>query len=466
MNETQHTLKEEVSFSGVGLHKGESVEMRFLPASPGHGLKFQRIDLPAQPIVAADLANLYSTKQPTILSKDEVEVWAVEHTLAALAGMQIDNALVTLSSPEPPIMDGSAKHFVEGIKKAGLVDQKQSRSFLEIQESILYKDQANEVELIALPFDKYRITVTADYKNSGYSSYHISMNHTAEFEKEIALARKSYFIHELKELSKQALWQDGSPNSVLVLTGKHIRTEVRTLTASHLKCSKDALKANQDGLLCEQRLRFPNELARHKLLELVGDLALLSKPLKAHVIAIQPSRASNIAFAKEIRKKSQIRAFEENLPKYDPNKAPIMGPVKLKTVIPHKYPFLLVDNIFHLDDTSVAGIKNLTYNEPFFQGHFPDNPIMPGVLQVEVIAQVGSVLLRTVADPKNHWIYFLAISNFRFRKTVVPGDTLVVYCKLVRPVRHSIADLKARAYVARSLACEGEIRAAIVPKNS
>ena len=467
MNTSQHTLRKKISFSGIGIHTGQSVEMSFLPAPPGHGIKFQRIDLAHQPIIDATLSNVVDMKRNTIIGADGAEVWTVEHVLASLVGMEVDNILITLNACEAPIMDGSAKDFVKGIQAVGLDDQKESRSFLEIQHTISYSDKASGAEIVISPSDKFQATVMVDYQQHGYESQYVSLRDIKDFASEIAPCRTFCFLHELVDIAESSLGQGGSLQSGLILEGKHLSSSQKQSIIDQFNVNAPALETNSEGLINGQSFRFSNEIARHKLLDVMGDMALLGKAIKAHIMCIKPGHASNILFGKRVQK--QLHLTDHSPPDYDPGAKPLMDVNRIKQVLPHKYPFLLIDKILHLDAFSVTGMKNLTYNEAFFQGHFPDSAVMPGVLQMEVMAQVGAVFLQNRAtDPENYWTYLTKIQNFHFKKPVTPGDTLIVHCKSSNLIRrgHMIIDtLLGKGYVNKQIVFEGQLKAVMVRKN-
>lgn len=463
MNIKQHTIKKSVTLSGVGLHTGVEANMTFLPAKPNHGIKFQRTDIEGHPIVDADVDLVVDLSRGTTIEQGEARVNTVEHTLAALVGLEIDNVLIQLDGPEPPIMDGSSKPFVDVLKEAESEEQDALRDFYEVSESIFYRDQARDVEIAALPLDDYRVTVMVDYNSPVLGSQHASLTHISQFEKEIASCRTFCFLHELEMLYKNNLVQGGDLNNAIVIVDRVV--EDHELESLAKLFNKPKVEVKKEGILNNVELRYKNEPARHKLLDVMGDLALAGKPIKAQILAARPGHAANVAFAKKLKKAMQQDA-KKNVPKYDINLPPIYDINKVASILPHRYPFLLVDKIIHLDDERVTGVKNVSFNEPFFQGHFPNNPVMPGVLQIEAMAQVGGILvLNTVPDPENYWTYFLGIEGFKFRKMVLPGDTLVMDCYLQGPIKRGIAKMYGRAFVGKTLVSEGHLTASIVKKG-
>ncbi len=459
----QHTIKKQVTISGVGLHTGIDVTMKFLPAPEGHGIKFQRVDMEGQPLVDADVDNVVDVSRGTSIEQSGARINTVEHTMAALVGLQIDNVLIQLDGPEPPIMDGSSIQFVKKLKEAGLEEQNAPRDFLVVSESVFYRDAEREVEMAALPLDDFRVTVMVDYNSPVLGSQHASLNDINQFEEEIAASRTFCFLHELETLYKNNLIQGGDLNNAIVVVDRVISKEELDDLAKLF--NKEAVEVRTEGILNNVELRHKNEPARHKLLDVVGDLALVGKPIKAQILAARPGHAANVAFAKKLKK--TLTKGRANIPRYDPNRLPVLDINGIANILPHRYPFLLIDKIIHLDESSVEGIKNVTMNEFFFQGHFPENPVMPGVLQVEAMAQIGGILvLNTVPDPENYWTYFLGIDNFRFRKMVLPGDTLVFRCELTAPIKRGIAKMDGRAYVGNNLVCEGSMTASIVRRDA
>ncbi|MBC7921336.1 MAG: bifunctional UDP-3-O-[3-hydroxymyristoyl] N-acetylglucosamine deacetylase/3-hydroxyacyl-ACP dehydratase [Ferruginibacter sp.] len=462
MNTKQHTIKKAVTVSGVGLHTGVHTHLTFVPAKPNHGIKFQRTDLAGQPTVEADVDNVVDLSRGTTLEQHGARINTVEHTLAALVGLQIDNVLVQLDGPEPPIMDGSAIQFIEPLEEVGTEEQNALRNFFEVTESIHYRDKERDVEMAALPLNDYRLTVMVDYNSPTLGSQHASLNDIRLFTKEIASCRTFCFLHELEMLYKQNLIRGGDLNNAIVVVDRVIEDDELDHLASLF--NKPKVEVRKEGILNNVELRYKNEPARHKLLDLVGDLALVGRPLKAQILAARPGHAANVGFAKKI-KKMMAQASRDHTPHYDPRLPVLMDVNQIATILPHRYPFLLLDRIFHLDESTVSGVKNVTMNEPFFQGHFPGNPVMPGVLQVEAMAQTGAVLLlNTVPDPQNYWVYFIGIENCRFRKPVTPGDTLVFKCALLAPIRRGIGKMQGQAFVAGNLVCEAVISASIVKK--
>ncbi|GAB3341131.1 bifunctional UDP-3-O-[3-hydroxymyristoyl] N-acetylglucosamine deacetylase/3-hydroxyacyl-ACP dehydratase [Larkinella ripae] len=464
MNTKQQTIQKAVSVSGVGLHTGVVATMTFLPAPPNHGYKFQRIDLPGQPIVDADVDNVVDLSRGTTLEQNGARIHTVEHTLASLVGLQLDNILIQLDGPEPPIMDGSSIKFIEALQDAGIEEQNAYRNYFEINEYVHFKNSEKDIEIAALPLSDYRLTVMVDYNSRVITSQHAFLNDISQFSSQIAMCRTFVFLHELEALYKQDLIKGGDLTNAIVIVDRDVQEGELDYLADLLNKPKVSVN-KKEGILNNLDLHYPNEMARHKLLDLVGDLALIGRPIKAQILAARPGHAANVAFAKKIKKLMQKNAAN-NIPTYDPTQAPVYDFQRIASLLPHRYPFQMIDKIIALDENSVVGIKNVTMNEQYFMGHFPGNPVMPGVLQLESMAQTGGILvLSTVPDPENYWPYLIGIENCRFRRNVVPGDTVIFRCEFISPMKRGIVKMSGRGYVAGQLVCEAEMIASLVRKK-
>ncbi|TAM95148.1 MAG: bifunctional UDP-3-O-[3-hydroxymyristoyl] N-acetylglucosamine deacetylase/3-hydroxyacyl-ACP dehydratase [Chitinophagaceae bacterium] len=467
-NEThyQHTLEKEVTISGVGLHTGLQVDMSLKPAAPGFGIKFSRIDLPNKPIVKADVDYVTDTSRGTTLEHNGARIHTVEHLLAALVGMGVDNVLIELNGPEVPIMDGSSQPFIEIIENAGIHKQDARKVYYSIDSNIYFYDEVKRVEMVALPSLDYKITALIDFNSPVLGTQHAALKQIGDFKKEIAPCRTFCFLHELEYLLENNLIKGGDLNNAIVVVDKPVDDGQLERLAKAFNRKKMSVKNEGIGILNNIQLRFPNEPARHKLLDVVGDLALVGFPIKAHIIANRPGHSSNVAFAKKIKHYIKKNRHNKDVPLYDPNLPPIYDSRRIEHSLPHRFPFLLVDKIIELSDTHVVGIKNVTFNEYFFQGHFPGNPIMPGVLQIEALAQAGGILaLNTYRDPENYDTYFLKIDNCKFKQKVTPGDTMILKLELLSPIRRGICEMRGTVFVGNKVCTEADLVAQIVKKD-
>lgn len=465
MKTKQTTIKTSTTISGVGLHTGMQVNMTFKPAPENHGIKFKRIDFDQQPIIDADIDNVIDTSRGTTIGLDQnILVATVEHVMAALAGLEIDNIMVELDAPETPIMDGSAMPFIEALEESGLQDQNAEREYFEIPFNVHYSEEERNVEMIAMPLDGYRSTVMVDYNSPILGSQHASISEIQEFNKEIASSRTFCFLHELEELINNNLIKGGDLNNAIVIVDKQISSDELQHLASVF--NKEDINVKSEGILNNIDLRYQNEPARHKLLDLVGDLALIGTPIKAQIMAARPGHAANIEFARKIKKIMKKVKRKQASPSINPNKAPVYDAKEIANFLPHSHPFIYVDKIIELSDKHIVGIKNITMTEPVFQGHFPNNPVMPGVLQIEAMSQVGGVMiLSQIDEPENYSTYFMKIENAKFREKVLPGDQLILRMELLSPIRRGICNMKGQAFVGNKMVTEAELMAQIV-KNS
>jgi UDP-3-O-[3-hydroxymyristoyl] N-acetylglucosamine deacetylase/3-hydroxyacyl-[acyl-carrier-protein] dehydratase len=462
MNVKQRTIKTPVAVSGTGLHTGERVTMTFNPAPENHGFKFRRVDLEGSPVVDADVDNVTDTSRGTTITQNGASVSTVEHVLAALVGLEVDNVLIDLDGPETPIMDGSSMPFVQALQEAGTREQEADREYYHIPYNIHYSEPDRKVEMVAMPLDDdYRFTCMVDYNSPVLGTQHATISSINEFQKEVASCRTFCFLHELEMLLKHNLIKGGDINNAIVVVDKHVDKEELAHLAT-LFNRKDIDVAPQ-GILNNIELRYQNEPARHKLLDMIGDLALVGVPLRGHIMAARPGHAANVAFAKKIKALIKKERSRKHIKVYNPNAKPVYDTVQIMNILPHRPPMLLVDKILELTKTHVVGVKGVTMNEPFFVGHFPGAPVMPGVLQIEAMAQTGGILvLNTVPDPENWLTLFLKIENARFKDKVLPGDTLIFRCDLVAPIRRGIAQMKGIGMVGEKIVVEAELMAQIV----
>ena len=459
----QKTIKTEISLTGVGLHTGKEVKMTFKPAPVNNGFTFVRVDLEGHPIVEADANYVVNTQRGTNLEKLGVKIQTPEHVLAALVGCDLDNIIIELSASELPIMDGSSKFFVEAIEAAGIEEQNAKRNVYVVKEVISFTDEASGSEILVMPSDHYCVTAMVDFGTKILGTQNANMKNIADFKSEISQSRTFSFLHELESLLEDGLIKGGDLNNAIVYVDK----EISASTMENLKIAfgKDEITVKPNGILDNLTLHYPNEAARHKLLDVVGDLALIGTKIQGKVIANKPGHFVNTQFAKKMAKIIKIEQ-RNYVPVYDLNLEPLMDIHKIMSVLPHRPPFLLIDRIIEMSETHVVGMKNVTMNENFFVGHFPEAPVMPGVLIVEAMAQTGGILvLSTVPDPENYLTYFMKIDNVKFKHKVLPGDTLIFKCDLITPIRRGICHMQANAYANGKLVAEAELMAQIAKKQ-
>ena len=460
MSVKQNTIEREVTISGKGLHTGLIVRLTFKPAPENFGFKFKRVDLANQPVIEASVSKVKGTSRGTVLKDGDVTISTIEHVMAALIGMDIDNALIELDGPEAPILDGSAAPYVKILSEAGLVSQNADREYFEIKRKIVYRNAETGAELIAYPDDDFSIDVMISYNSVVLGNQYASYNRHTRFSDEIAPCRTFVFVRELEMLLKNNLVKGGDVDNAIVIMDQPMTLEELNRIADLF--NQEHLQVNKIGILNNLTLRFDNECARHKLLDVVGDLALIGKRIKGRIVAKRPGHGPNTEFAKMLQKEYLKGISENTAPEYDPNKPPLYDVNQIKKMLPHRNPFLLVDKVIEKGADYIIGVKNVTMNEPFFVGHFPAEPVMPGVLIIEAMAQCGGVFVISSQPADGEYsTYFMTMDSIKFRKKVVPGDTLVFRLKLMGPIRRGIANMRAIAFVGDTVVCEGEFMAQI-----
>ena len=459
----QHTIGKTISLTGVGLHTGNEVTVTILPAEINHGIKFQRIDLENQPFILANVSKVSSTNRSTSLKQRNAEVITVEHLLSALVGLAIDNVLIQLDAPELPILDGSAAPFVKAIESAGIMKQDAERQYLVIKKPISYKDEATGTEIIAIPSDEFEVTTMIDFDSSVLGLQYAYCHKIEDYKTEIAPCRTFVFLRELEYLMDQGLIKGGDIDNAIVIVDKKMNTNDFNQLA--VKLDRTDVQMGDTGILNNTKLNFKNEPARHKLLDLIGDMALVGRPIRGKIIATKPGHTSNVAFAKLLYDILQKDIKLKGKPDYDPSKPPKMTTTDIMKMLPHRYPMLMVDKVIELTKEKVVGVKNITMNEALLQGHFPGNPVFPGVLQMEALAQAGGILALSMQEEGEWDTYFLKIDNAKFRHMVFPGDTMLLKMELMGPVRRGVVQMYGTAYVGDKLVSEGELTAQIIKRT-
>jgi UDP-3-O-[3-hydroxymyristoyl] N-acetylglucosamine deacetylase/3-hydroxyacyl-[acyl-carrier-protein] dehydratase len=463
MSTKQTTINKSISLEGVGIHTGNKVTLTFNPAVENTGYMFKRIDLPGEPEIEALSKYVVDTQRGTTLEKDGVKLKTIEHVLAALVGLEIDNVLIYIDNEEPPIMDGSSKYFVEALEKSGIKELVQNRSEYIVKNVLTYKDDESGSEITVIPSDKYEVTTMVDYETKVLGTQNATLSKLSDFKDNFSNARTFSFLHEIEMLLENNLIKGGDLNNAIVYVDKKISED--TMDKLKKAFNKDKVSVTSNGILDNLNLHYPNEAARHKLLDVIGDLALIGKRIRGKIIAKKPGHKTNTMFAKMM---SDIidKEFEFEKSKIKYSKEAIMDAQDIMNILPHRPPFLFVDSILEISETEITGLKFVSPDEPYFGGHFPGRPVMPGVLQIEAMAQVGGVLvLNSFPDPENYLTFFARIENAKFKRTVVPGDVLIFKLELISPIRRGISHMMARAYVNGELTTEAEMKAAIIKKN-
>ncbi|MEI6021975.1 MAG: bifunctional UDP-3-O-[3-hydroxymyristoyl] N-acetylglucosamine deacetylase/3-hydroxyacyl-ACP dehydratase [Bacteroidota bacterium] len=458
----QHTISKSISISGTGLHTGVLVDMTLNPANPGFGYQFQRVDLPNQPIIKADCDLVTDTSRGTTLQVGDAKISTVEHILAALVGLGVDNVLIQVNGPEIPIIDGSSAPFIEKIEKAGVIEQDAAKAWYSLDENIFHYDDEKRVEMVALPALDYQITTLIDFNSPVLGTQHAALKTIKDFKTEIAPCRTFCFLHELEALLENDLIKGGDINNAIVVVDKPVSKQEIARLAKVFK--KDNIEVKSEGYLNNLELRFPNEPARHKLLDVVGDLALIGYPIKARIIANRPGHSSNVEFAKKIKQYIKKNKHVKDVPVYDPTLPAVFNLEQIEKTLPHRHPFLFVDKIIELTDTVIVGVKNVTFNEWFFPGHFPGNPVMPGVLQIEALAQTGGILCINAMPKGDYDTYFLKIDNCKFKQMVRPGDTMLLKMELTAPIRRGICEMRGTVYVNGKVTTEADLVAQVIKR--